>query len=114
MYYLFMDFVIIILEAVCCQIFFEVFHNVKGIDNNILCRRVIAVLLMSGSCYVAARVFNDMILLKQIVMFLLIVSIMTFVRSIPFKKSDGSVFVVSGDACSYGIRGFDLCGNCDS
>jgi hypothetical protein len=35
MYYLFMDFVIIILEAVCCQIFFEVFHNVKGIDNNI-------------------------------------------------------------------------------
>ncbi len=87
MYYLFMDFVIIILEAVCCQIFFEVFHNVKGIDNNILCRRVIAVLLMSGSCYVAARVFNDMILLKQIVMFLLIVSIMTFVRSIPFKKA---------------------------
>ena len=64
MYYLFMDFVIIVLEAVCCQMFFDVFQNVKGIKNDILYRRVIAVLLMSSSCYVAARVFNDMILLE--------------------------------------------------
>ena len=87
MYYLFMDFAIIVLEAVCCQMFFDVFQNKNDTGRRRFHKKIMAVLLMSALSFIAARLFCDMILIKQMVIFLLIVSIMTLVQSVPYKKA---------------------------
>ena len=42
---------------------------------------------MSVSFYVSARVFAEMILVKEAVVFMIIVLIMTFVQNVQYKKS---------------------------
>ena len=87
MFYMFMDFVIIILEVVCCQMFFDVFHYEGRSNKRLFTKKFTAVCIMVVSCYIIARIFNERILLKEIIVFFLIVVTMTFVRRIPWRKS---------------------------
>ena len=95
MYYLFMDFAIIVLEAVCCQMFFDVFQNKNDTGRRRFHKKIMSVLLLSVLSFISARLFYDMILIKQMVIFLLFVSI-------------------SGNAGGNGIPCTDFCRNCDS
>lgn len=95
MFYFFMDFMIIILETVCCLMFFDVFHKEKE-DTTPSLSKMVSVAIISIISFFAASGLNNMPVVKQIVMFLLIVIVMTSLRKVPLKKSVVLTFLFRG------------------
>ena len=86
MFYTVTDLVITILEATCCQIFFDIFYN-EQTDFRRVNLDMVAVLSLGGTSYLTARMLRGHFLIKQMIVFLLIVGVMTFIKGFYYKKS---------------------------
>lgn len=86
MLYFCIDFFIILLETVCCQFFFATFHDeeILSVIPHIKCISTVSISVFS---YIFAWLLFDHPIVKQILIFLLIVSIMSVTYCVQLKKA---------------------------
>ena len=95
MFYKIIDFVVVVLEIFCCQMFFETFHDGKK-EFPRQRGKMKAIVLLSILCYVAANILRHRFWIKIIVMYMLIVFIEILFMGISCKKSAVLGFLFGG------------------
>lgn len=85
----------IILEVICCKIFFESFAEKRSKNNY----RNYSIILGIVVCeYVIASLFYDKFILKQILAIVAVAVFMCFYFKIHFRKSNNLIIIISGIA----------------
>ena len=85
MFYILQSYFIVLLETLCCTIFFDIFCNTDEKQSRI--RRVGVIVLLSLFMFVIAVVFSANLGLKEVVLILLVTFVMKYYNGKSFKKN---------------------------